>query len=61
MNPRSDRTAERALEAILWRCRTLYHTALDQRMTGWRRGPGKGASRLQQEAELNALRAAFAE
>jgi IS605 OrfB family transposase len=54
-------TQERALEAILWRCRTLYNVALEQRLTWWRRGQGVSASRFQQEAELKALRAAFPE
>ena len=36
---------ERALEAVLWRCRTLYTTALQQRLTWWRRGPGKRVTR----------------
>ena len=26
---------ERALEAVLWRCRALYNTALKQRITAW--------------------------
>ena len=26
-------TQERQLEAVLWRCRTLYNTALEQRIT----------------------------
>ena len=28
---------ERQLEAVLWRCRTLYNTALEQRITAWER------------------------
>ena len=28
---------ERALEAVLWRCRTLYNAALEQRITAWQR------------------------
>ncbi len=28
---------ERALELVLWRCRTLYNTALEQRITAWER------------------------
>src|SRR5262249_12730531 len=52
---------ERALEEVLWRCRTLYNTALEQRITWWRRGQGKAATRFQQEAELKELRAAFLE
>src|SRR5262245_14205605 len=52
---------ERALEEVLWRCRTLYNCALEQRLTGWRRGKGRSLSRFQQEAELTDLRAAFPE
>ncbi len=52
---------ERALDAVLGRCRTLYNTALEQRITWWRRGQGKAATRFQQEAELTDLRAAFPE
>jgi Helix-turn-helix domain len=29
-------TQERALEHVLWRCRTLYNTALEQRITLWK-------------------------
>jgi IS605 OrfB family transposase len=54
-------TQERQLEAILWRCRTLYNVALEQRITWWRRGQGKSATRFQQEAELKAIREAFPE
>src|SRR5262249_6706742 len=54
-------TQERQLEAILWRGRTRYQVALEQRLTGWRRGQGVCASRLQHEAELKAIRAAFPE
>src|SRR5260370_40235711 len=50
-----------ALEAVLWRCRTLYNTALEQRRTWWQRGQGKGASYYQQKAELPDLKAAFPE
>src|SRR5258708_5600451 len=52
---------ERALGEVLWRCRTLYNVALEQRIVWWRRGQGKSATRFQQEAELKALRAAFPE
>jgi putative transposase len=52
-------TQERALDAVLWRCRTLYNAALEQRITWWRRGQGRSATRFQQEAELKELRAAF--
>src|SRR5262245_23723753 len=48
---------ERELEAVLWRCRTLYNVALEQRLTRWRRGQGRPVSRFQQEAELKDLRA----
>jgi putative transposase len=47
---------ERELERILWRCRTLYNTALEQRITLWRQR-GVSLTRYQQEAELKALRA----
>jgi putative transposase len=50
---------ERELEAVLWRCRTLYNVALEQRITWWRRGQGVSATRFQPEAELTDLRAAF--
>ncbi len=44
------------LEAILWRCRTLYNTALEQRITLWKQR-GVLVTRYQQEAELKTLRA----
>lgn len=47
---------ERALETVLWHCRTLYNAALEQRITAYRRG-GVSLSRFQQEAELKGLRA----
>jgi putative transposase len=28
---------ERAWDDVLWRCRTLYNTALEQRITAWER------------------------
>lgn len=28
-------TQERALRDVLWRCRDLYNTALEQRITAW--------------------------
>jgi putative transposase len=49
---------EQALEAILWHCRTLYNTALEQRNTWWGRGQGKRATYFQQKAELPELKAA---
>src|SRR6516165_778901 len=51
---------ERALERVLWRCRTLYNTALEQRITLWRQR-GVSTSRYQQEAELKTLRAEMPE
>src|SRR5260370_31834973 len=52
---------QRALERVLGHCRTLYNTALEQRITWWRRGQGVSASRFRQEAELKEVRAAFPE
>ena len=54
-------TQERQLEAVLWRCRTLYNAALEQGITWWRRGQGVSATRFQQEAELKAIREAYPE
>jgi putative transposase len=51
---------ERALERVLWRCRTLYNVALEQRITAWQRCH-VSITRYQQEAELKDLRAAFPE
>src|SRR5712691_8680923 len=51
-------TQERALEEVLWRCRELYNTALEQRITAWQRCR-VSVSRYEQEAELKAIRAAF--
>jgi len=50
---------EQAVERVLWLCRPLETAARAQRLTGWRRGQGKSATRFQQEAELTDLRAAF--
>ena len=47
---------ERQLEAVLWRCRTLYNTALAQRIFLWKQR-GVSVTRYQQEAELKDLRA----
>jgi Helix-turn-helix domain len=49
---------ERELEHVLWRRRDLYNTALEQRITAWQRCP-VSVSRFEQEAELQAIRAAF--
>jgi len=51
---------ERELEAVLWRCRDLYNTALEQRITAWQRFH-VSVSRYEQEAELKAIRAEFPE
>src|SRR6478609_2041474 len=51
---------ERALDEVLWRCRDLYNTALEQRITAHQRRR-VSVSRFQQEAELKAIRAAFPE
>jgi putative transposase len=51
---------ERALHDVLWRCRTLYNTALDQRITAWQRCH-VSVSHFEQEAELKAIRAEFPE
>jgi putative transposase len=53
-------TQERALERVLWHCRTLYNTALEQRITLWRQR-GISVGRYQQEAELTAIRAELPE
>jgi putative transposase len=51
---------ERQLEVALWRCRTLYNTALEQRISVWRQR-AKSATRYQQQAELADIRAEFPE
>jgi IS605 OrfB family transposase len=45
----------------LWRCRTLYNVALEQRKTWWGRGQGVGAAYYQQKAELPDLKVACPE
>ena len=47
---------ERALEEVLWRCRLLYNTALEQRITWWCRGQGRLVSRFQREGALKDVR-----
>jgi putative transposase len=47
---------EHALWRVLWRCRTRYNAALEQRITLWKQR-GVSLTRYQQEAELKALRA----
>jgi putative transposase len=51
---------ERALERVLWRCRTLYNIALHQRIVLWRQR-GLSLMRSQQEVELKTLRAELPE
>ena len=51
---------ERELDRVLWTCRELYNTALEQRKTAYERC-GVSLSRYTQEAELKELRAAFPE
>ncbi len=49
-----------ALDEVLWRCRDLYNTALEQRITAYQRRHAS-VSRYQQEAELTEIRAEFPE
>ncbi|HEX6122273.1 MAG TPA: transposase, partial [Ktedonobacterales bacterium] len=51
---------KRALETVLWRCRTLYNTAREERKTAWERR-GVSISYYQQKAELPDLKAACPE
>jgi putative transposase len=48
------------LETVLWRCRTLYNTALEERKTAWERCQ-VSVSSSQQKAELPDLKAACPE
>jgi putative transposase len=50
----------RALERVLWRCRVLYNTALEQRITAWQRCH-ISLTRNEQEAELKDIRAELPE
>src|SRR6185369_16134600 len=50
----------RELERVLWACRRLYNTALEQRKTAYERC-GVSLSRYSQEAELKGIRAEFPE
>src|SRR5262245_20802680 len=52
---------ERELVRVLGWSRALYKCAVEQRITWWRRGHGRNATRFQQEAELKEIRAAFPE
>jgi putative transposase len=58
LRPRPEQ--ERVLDAVVWRCRDLYNTALEHRITAYRRA-GVSISRYEQEAELKAIRAEFPE
>jgi putative transposase len=51
---------ERQLEQTLWRCRMLYNTALEQRITAYRRC-GVTLTCYQQQAELPEVKEAFPE
>jgi putative transposase len=51
---------QRQLEEVVWRCRTLYNTALEQRITAWERCR-VSLTRYQQQAELKAIRAEYPE
>ena len=51
---------ERALDAVLWRCRDLYNAALEERITAWQRRR-VSVSRYEQEAELKRIRADFSD
>jgi putative transposase len=51
---------DRALDEVIWRCRVLYNTALEQRKTAWERCH-VSVSRYDQEAELKDIRAEFSE
>src|SRR5215813_7881885 len=51
---------ERELKEVLWRCRTRYNTALEQRITAYRRC-GVTLTCYQQHAELPDVKAAFPE
>jgi putative transposase len=51
---------EQVLDEVVWRCRMLYNTALEQRITAWQRHH-ISLMRYQQEAELKELRAEFPE
>jgi putative transposase len=51
---------ERMLGDVLWHCRALYNTALEQRITAWQRRH-VSISRYEQEAELKSIRVEMAE
>jgi putative transposase len=51
---------EQALDTVLWRCRTLYNVALEERKTAWERC-GISVNYYQQKRELPDLKAACPE
>src|SRR5215469_9350837 len=51
---------DRQLEVVLWRCRTLYNVALEQRKTAWERCH-ISVKRFAQEVELAGIREEFPE
>ena len=51
---------EQALDVVLWRCRTLYNVALEQRKTSWERCH-VSVKCYAQETELKDIREAFPE
>jgi len=51
---------ERQLELVLWRSRTLYNTALEQRITAYRRC-GVTLTAYEQQGELPDVKATFPE
>jgi putative transposase len=53
-------TQGRLLHETLWRCRDLYNSALERRITAYQRRR-VSVSRFHQEAELKAIRAEFPE
>jgi putative transposase len=50
----------RVLETVLWRCHTLYNTALEERKTAWERHQ-VSVNYYEQKAELPDLKAACPE
>jgi putative transposase len=54
------REQERVLDSVLWRCRTLYHVALEERQTAWERS-GVSVNYSHQADELPGLKAACPE
>src|SRR5262245_21219333 len=59
-NLRPTPAQERAVDEVLWRCRRLYNTAREQRITAYQRRH-VSVSRYEQAAELQTIRAEFPE